>query len=45
MWVEARSIISSAINNADELIKYDLYVHYIVDVVWKLILFSLSPNV
>ncbi|KIM47766.1 hypothetical protein M413DRAFT_439436 [Hebeloma cylindrosporum] len=24
MWVEARSIISSAINSADELIKYDL---------------------
>jgi len=30
MWVEARSIISSAINSADELIKYDLYVHNIV---------------
>jgi len=45
MWVEARSIISSAINSADELIKYDLYVDYVVAVVWKLILFSLSPNV
>jgi len=40
MWVEARSIISSAINSADELIKYDLYVDYIVTVVWKLILLA-----
>jgi aarF domain-containing kinase len=26
VWVEARSFISSAIVNADELVKYDMYV-------------------
>lgn len=26
MWVEARSFISSAIVNIDDLVKYDLYV-------------------